>query len=151
MKKLLQKFDSNVIRHLQTWEIPLARLAIFVVYFWFGLLKFLDLSPAASLVEALFQKIIWFMSFQTFYFVFSLAEMAIGIIFLIRGLERLAIFLLGLHLITTVLPLFFLPEITWQGFLIPSLEGQYIIKNVLIVVAAVVVGSKLVSAKKHRI
>lgn len=74
--------------------------------------------------------------------------MAIGIIFLIRGWERLAIFLLGLHLFTTVLPLFLLPQITWQGFLIPTLEGQYVIKNILIIAAAIVVGSKIVSVSK---
>ena len=70
--------------------------------------------------------------------------MTIGIIFIIRGLERLAIFLLGLHLVTTVLPLFLLPQIAWQGFLVPTLEGQYIFKNILIVAVAVVIGSKLV-------
>jgi len=89
------------------------------------------------------------MPFSTFYIFFSFFEMAIGVLFLIRGLERLAIFLLSLHLITTVLPLFLLPQITWRGFLIPTLEGQYIIKNILIAVMAVVVGSKLVPISKQ--
>ena len=57
--------------------------------------------------------------------------MIIGILFIVRGLERLAIFLLGFHLITTILPLIFLPQITWQTFLTPTLEGQYIIKNLV--------------------
>jgi len=144
MKSLILKFDSLIINRLRELEIPLARIAIFIVYFWFGLLKLLDMSPAGPLVQTLFERTIWFMPFQSFYFLFSLFEMAIGIIFLIRGLERLAIFLLSLHLVTTVLPLFLLPEIAWQGFLVPTLEGQYIIKNILIVAVAVVVGSKLV-------
>ncbi len=149
MKWLIQKFDLGIINHLRELEVPLARTAIFIVYFWFGLLKLLGLSPAGPLVQALFQKTIWFMQFPTFYFFFSLFEMTIGIIFLIRGWERLAIFLLGLHLLTTILPLFFLPQIAWQGFLVPTLEGQYIIKNILIVAVAVVVGSKLVPMSKQ--
>jgi uncharacterized membrane protein YkgB len=149
MQKLIQKFDIYVISCLRKLEIPLARIAIFIVYFWFGFLKFLGVSPAGPLVLSLFQKTIWFMPFSTFYIFFSFFEMAIGVLFLIRGLERLAIFLLSLHLITTVLPLFLLPQITWRGFLIPTLEGQYIIKNILIAVMAVVVGSKLVPISKQ--
>lgn len=148
MKGLIQKFDLGIINRLRELEVSFARTAIFIVYFVFGLLKLVGVSPAGPLVQALFQKTIWFMSFPTFYFFFSLFEMAIGIVFLIRGWERLAIFLLSLHLFTTVLPLFLLPQIAWQGFLIPTLEGQYIIKNILIVVAAIVVGSKLVPISK---
>jgi len=146
---LIQKFDIYVISCLRKIEVLLARTAIFIVYFWFGFLKLLGVSPATPLVQALFEKTIWFIPFPTFYFFFSLFEMAIGILFLIRGLERLAIFLLSLHLVTTVLPLFFLPQITWQGFLVPTLEGQYIIKNILIAAMAVVIGSKLVPIAKQ--
>ena len=84
------------------------------------------------------------MPFTAFYTLFAVFEVAIGLLFLVRGLERLAIFLLGLHLITTMLPLIFLPQVTWQTFLVPTLEGQYIIKNILIAAIAVVIGSKLV-------
>lgn len=88
------------------------------------------------------------MPFSVFYALFSVFEITIGILFLLRGFERVAIFLLGLHLITTALPLIFLPHIAWQALLVPTLEGQYIIKNVLIVASAVVIGSKLVPIAK---
>jgi len=84
------------------------------------------------------------MPFPVFYNVFSVFEVLIGCLFLIRGLERIAIFLLGLHLVTTILPLFFLPQVPWKAFLVPTLEGQYIIKNVLIAASAIVVGSRVV-------
>ena len=117
------------------------------MYFWFGLLKLLGVSPAAPLVQALFEKTITFMLFAAFYTIFSVFEVVIGLLFLVRGMERLAIFLLGLHLIATVLPLVFLPQVAWQGLFVPTLEGQYIIKNILIAASAVVVGSKLVPIK----
>ncbi len=148
MEKLIQKFDIRIISRFQKLEVPLARIAIFIVYFWFGLLKLFGVSPATSLVQALFEKTIQFMPFATFYTLFAIFEVAIGLLFLVRGLERLAIFLIGLHLITTILPLIFLPHIAWQAFLVPTLEGQYIIKNVLIAASAVVVGSKLIPIKK---
>lgn len=147
MRKLLQEFDAGVISHLQKLEVPFARTAIFIVYFWFGTLKLLGLSPAGSLVQSLFERTISFISFNPFYVLFAIFEMSIGLLFLKRGLERLAIFLIGLHLIMIVSPLFLLPHMTWQGFLVPTLEGQYIIKNVLIAAAAIVVGSKLIPIK----
>lgn len=150
MPELIQKFDWYLISRLRKLEVPLARMAIFIVYFWFGFLKFLGVSPAGALVQELFQKTVWFMPFPTFYIFFSFFEMGIGLIFLVRGWERFAIFCLCLHLFTTILPLFLLPHIAWQGFLIPTLEGQYIIKNILIVAAAVVVGSKLVPINNRR-
>ena len=143
MWELIQRSDVQIINRFRKWEIPLMRAAIFIVYFWFGFLKLVGMSPAAPLVQALFEKTITFMPFTLFYALFSAFEMVIGILFLMRGLERLAIFLVGLHLATTILPLIFLPHIAWQAFLVPTLEGQYIIKNVLIAAIAVVIGSKL--------
>ncbi len=145
---LIQKIDYKIITLFQKLEVPLARTAIFIVYFWFGFLKILGLSPATPLVRALFEKTIPFPNlFPIFYTFFSLFEVAIGVLFIIRGLERLAVFFLGIHLITTILPLIFLPHLTWQAILVPTLEGQYILKNILIAASAIVVGSKLIPIK----
>lgn len=130
-----------IIRRLQSLELPLARIAIFIVYFWFGALKLLGLSPATFLVQELFLKTIAFRPFSAFYILFSLFEILIGILFLVRGCERLAVFLIWIHLMIIVLPLFLLSQRTWQAFLVPTLEGQYIIKNILIAAVAVVVGA----------
>lgn len=144
MLKLIQKIDPHIISCFRKYEIVLARFAIFVVYFWFGFLKIIGFSPATPLVQALFEKTINFMPFSTFYICFAVFEVAIGILFLVRGLERLAILMLGLHLITTAMPLVLLPQIAWQGFMVPTLEGQYMIKNILILASAVVIGSRLI-------
>jgi len=40
-------------------------------------------------------------------------------------------------MLMTFLPLFILPEVTWSGFLVPTLEGQYIIKNIVIIATAI--------------
>ena len=148
MNGFITQTDPKIINFLKKLELPLARFSIFIVYFWFGFLKILGLSPAGPLVESLFEKTINFMPFDTFYMLFSGFEVVIGILFLIKGLERVAILFIALHLVTTILPLFFLPHITWQGFLVPTLEGQYIIKNVLIAALAAVIGSRLIPMSK---
>ncbi len=60
----------------------------------------------------------------------------IGILFLIPRAERVVLPLLAVHMITTAGPLLMLPQETWSAFMVPTLEGQYIIKNVVIIAAA---------------
>jgi uncharacterized membrane protein YkgB len=117
--------------------VPLARFALFIVFFWFGFLKVLGLSPAGPLVHSLFDQTINFMAFNTFYMLFALFECLIGILFLIKGAERIVLPLLLFHMGTTALPLFYLPHTTWQSFMVPTLEGQYIIKNLVIIATAI--------------
>ncbi len=143
MKRQIQSFDYTVLGFLKKYNILLARLALFVVYFWFGVLKLLDLSPAQPLVQSLLEKTLPFISFQNFIILFALFEMLIGVLFLVSGAERLVMALLALHLVTTCLPLILLPQITWAGFLAPTLEGQYIIKNILIIALAFVIVSRI--------
>ena len=78
-----------------------------------------------------------FFTFDVFIIILAIVEVTIGILFLIPKTERIAVVMLVLHMFTTILPLFLLPEIVWQGFLIPTLEGQYIIKNIVVVALAI--------------
>ncbi|MCD8494773.1 MAG: hypothetical protein LRY41_00585 [Candidatus Pacebacteria bacterium] len=112
------------------------RISLFVVFFWFGILKVIGVSPANTLVEKLFEQTIPFISFGTFFIMFGIFECVIGILFLVRGLERVVIPLLLVHMVTTFGPLVWLPTESWQGFLVPTLAGQYIIKNLVIIAVA---------------
>ncbi len=133
----IYRLDHNLIHFFRRISVPTARIALFVVFFWFGFLKLIGLSPAGPLVHALFDQTINFMAFNTFYFLFAAFECLIGILFLIKGAERIVLPLLLFHMGTTVLPLFFLPDSTWQSFMVPTLEGQYIIKNLVIIATAI--------------
>lgn len=128
-------------------SIPLSRIAIFVIYFWFGFLKLFDLSPANPLVESLLHKTLPYVSFNQFIIFLGLWEMVIGIIFLIPKLEKVAITTLVLHMTTTFMPLFLLPSIAWKSFLVPTLEGQYMIKNLITLALAVNIVSQAKSNK----
>ncbi len=132
----ISKIDANLIHFFRRVSVPLARFGLFIIFFWFGVLKVIGLSPASGLVERLFENTVPWMSFGAFIICFGLFEMLIGILFLIRGVERIVIPLLLIHMITTMMPLFLLAGETWSGFLTPTLEGQYIIKNIALIAAA---------------
>lgn len=140
-RRVIEMFDVFVLEYFRQIEVPLARIALFVVYFWFGALKAAGMSPAAPLVQELYLQTVAFIPFPTFYGMFAVFEMAIGVLFLLRGAERLAVISTAVHMAMAALPLFVLPDTAWTGFLVPTLEGQYIIKNVMVIALAVVVGA----------
>jgi uncharacterized membrane protein YkgB len=152
MRKALEKVDFEIISTLRKISMPLARFALFTVFFWFGILKIIGTSPANPMVMDLMNATLPFMTWEVFIILFSIYEMIIGITFLIPRLERLAFVLLIPHMVMTILPLIFLQSMTWQSFLTPTLEGQYIIKNLVIIALAVGVVAHLhpLSLKKGK-
>ena len=139
----LRNIDEHAILFFRRVAIPVARFGLFVTFFWFGILKIFGLSPASGLVEELFNRTIPFVDFGSFLTAFAVLEIIIGILFLIKGAERVVIPLLFFHMATTTLPLFVLPQVTWLAPFVPTLEGQYIIKNILIVAAGIFIAANL--------
>lgn len=140
----ISHIDHEVIRFFRRISIPLARVSLFVIYFWFGILKVLGYSPATSLVYSLYEKTISsYVPFHAFFIGFALFECLIGTLFLIKGAERIVIPLLLIHLFTTILPLILLPHEIWTHWFVPTLEGQYIIKNLALITAAIAIAAHL--------
>lgn len=138
----LDHLDRRISGFMGRWGVPALRWALAVIFVWFGLLKPLGLSPAEDLVRA---TVSWLPPFEpgTWVLVIGWWEVAIGLTFLHPKTVRLAIALLFLQMVGTFLPLVLLPELAWQEGRIPyalTLEGQYIVKNLLILAAALVVG-----------
>ncbi|MBR9692878.1 hypothetical protein GOV07_03000 [Candidatus Woesearchaeota archaeon] len=129
------RLDKNICSWMEIHGHRLLRYALAAVFIWFGALKPLGLSPAQGLVE---NTVYWFGPW--FVPILGVWEVAIGICLLYRPLIRIGIALMALQMAGTFLPLILLPGITWQGFLTPTLEGQYIIKNLVLITAAIVVG-----------
>ncbi len=140
----ISKTDASIIHFFRKISLPTARISLFVVFFWFGLLKALGLSPAGALVHGLFDSTLGgLMTFDTFYIGFALFECLIGILFLFKGAVRIVIPLLFIHMIMTFLPLVFLPGDSWQAPFVPTLVGQYIIKNLVLIAAAIGIAAHL--------
>ena len=133
----IQNFNKMIVDKCISWVMPFSRFAIFLIYFWFGALKvFAENGAANPLVVGLLGKTMPFFPPDLFLTLFGIFEMIIGLTFLFPKFNRLGILLLAFHMITTIIPLVLMPQFTWQGFLIPTLEGQYIVKNILIVALA---------------
>ena len=136
LRNINKLFDNLVFPLIKNNYVWFARITFFIIYFWFGILKIFDTSPANPLVAALQEKTLTFLTFEQFIVMFSIYEMVIGILFLVPKLTKVAFILFILHMGMTMMPLVLLPEVSWQGFLIPTLEGQYMIKNLVLIALA---------------
>jgi uncharacterized membrane protein YkgB len=116
--------------HFVNW---FARWSLFIVYFWFGILKIFNLSPANPLISALLERTLPFVTFEQFIVLLGIFEMVIGVLFLVPKLQKVVLVLFGLHLVMITAPFVLLPTIAWQRWFVPTLEGQYMIKNILMV------------------
>tara|TARA_Y100001936_G_C15681776_1_gene461457 strand:- start:46 stop:426 length:381 start_codon:yes stop_codon:yes gene_type:complete len=109
-----------------------------MIFIWFGLLKPLGISPAQELVE---NTVYWFDDKATFVNFLGWWEVVIGFTMCVRPLIRISIFLLFLQMPGTFLPLVLLPEVCFTDFPYGlTLEGQYIVKNMIIISSALVIG-----------
>ena len=134
------EIDAAIAGAMDRWSIPVLRVAVSVVFIWFGALKVFDVSPAADLVS----RTVYFFPPEVFVPILGVWEVVIGICLLYRPLIRLGIFLLFLQLPGTFLPVILLPEVVFQTF--PhalTVEGQYIAKNLVIIGAALVIGGSV--------
>ncbi len=131
--------------------IWLNRISLFVVFFWFGALKILKISPAEQLVTHLHQNTIArFINIDSFLLLLGSFECLLGLLWLFPKLTRLAFYIFILHMFTTFLPLLYLPNDTWQNTMVLTLTGQYIIKNLVLIASSLTIYNFSISDKKNR-
>jgi len=133
----IKNIDKHIIEWLRVSFLPLARIAIFIVYFYFGILKLFGQSPASALGYALTAKTIGLTHYSLAFNILAIYECTIGVLFLFPKATRVVIPLLLMHMVIVCSPLFLVPDQAWTGLFIPTLEGQYIIKNVAIIALAI--------------
>ncbi len=75
--------------------------------------------------------------YEQLFMLIGLFECVIGVLFLIPKATRIVMPLLLVHLAIVCAPLVLVPEYTWQSPFVPTLEGQYIIKNIVVVAVAI--------------
>lgn len=144
----IKSFDRAFISFAQKYYGPLARVAFFIIFFYFGVLKLLELSPADQLARALVNNTVGAQYFDTLFVLLAVYECVIGILFLFPKYTRLAVFLLFLHLPLVTSPLLLAPDEVWRSVFVPNLEGQYVIKNIALVVLALGLVSRTKPIKK---
>ncbi len=136
-KERFDQVDRRIADTMDRLGIPTLRVALGIVFIWFGGLKVIGGSPAADLVAAT----VYVVPPEQFVPILGVWEVLIGLCLLYRPLIRVGILLLFLQMPGTFLPIVLLPEVVFVTF--PhelTVEGQYIIKNLVIIGAALVVG-----------
>ena len=138
---LEREFD-RVDRAITGWMarngLTFLRIALGIVFFWFGALKlFPGLSPAEDLVV----ETVTFIPDDIFLPVLAVWEMLIGLGLIFGIFMRVTLLLLFLQMPGTMLPLVVKPDAVWTSFPFGlTLEGQYIVKNLVLIGAGLALG-----------
>lgn len=133
---ILENFDSNFIQFAKRHYAWLARVSLFVIYFYFGFLKLIGVSPANDLALGFAAKMGMGAVAHELFLVLAFVECVIGIVILFPRLTRIALFLMFGHMLLVCAPIVLYAEAVWQAPFVPNLEGQYIIKNAALVALA---------------
>ena len=150
LPKRLDPIDICITAWMAHRGVTFTRIALGVVFLWFGGLKFVPgWSPAADLAARTISRL----SFDLVGPAVSLPLLAtweclIGLGLLSGRFLRATLLLLFLQMPGTMLPLLFFPTETFTVFpYAPTLEGQYIIKNLVLIGAAIVIGATVRGGK----
>jgi uncharacterized membrane protein YphA (DoxX/SURF4 family) len=147
MKAVAARFDAldaRITRWMARYGLLILRISLGVVFFWFGVLKFFPgMSPAHDLAARTIEKL----SFGTVHSNVSVPMLAtweclIGLGLLFGVFMRATLLLLAVQMAGTLTPLVLFPSQVFTRIpYAPTLEGQYIIKNAVLISAAIVLGA----------
>jgi uncharacterized membrane protein YkgB len=141
---LLVRIETRSVEWKARNGLNILRVALGLVFVWFGVLKFVKGISSAEIIAG---KTILKLTFGYVKPAFSLPflavwECTIGLGLLFKRWLSLTLLLLYLQMLGTFLPLFFFPHETFNhSVLVPTLLGQYIIKNIVLLSSSVVIGA----------
>ena len=145
-----RRIEQRSVEWMAANGITLLRISLGVILFWFGALKFIPAgSPAAALAAATIGKLTFgLLDGRAALLLLAVWETAVGIALVAGICLRAAIGLLLLQMAGTLTPLALFPSLTFTSFpLAPTMEGQYILKNLVLISAAIVVGASMRGGK----
>jgi uncharacterized membrane protein YkgB len=141
---------TRVEARLTEWmtrnSVPLLRWSLGGVFLWFGLLKFFpNVSPAQSLAgETMACLSGGLLSSSTSVLILAVWETLIGVGLIAGRFLRATLALLWLQMLGTFTPFLLFPDLCFQAApFVPTLEGQYILKNVVLLSASVAIAASL--------
>ena len=140
----MDRLDLIIVQWLARYSLPFLRIGMGIVFLWFGALKFFPgLSPATDLAVRTIDVLTFgLIPGNISLILLATLETAIGAGFLTGRYMRLTLALLVFQMAGTLTPLTLFPREAFMVFpYAPTLEGQYIIKNLVLIGAGLVIGS----------
>ena len=138
------QIDLRLTRWMARYGILLLRISLGLVFLWFGFLKFFPgVSPAEELVTNTINRLSFgLIPPATAAFLVATLETLIGLGLITGVAMRLTLLLLAFQMVGTAMPILLFPDQVFQIVpIVPTLEGQYIIKNLVLVSAGLVIGA----------
>jgi uncharacterized membrane protein YkgB len=139
VRRYWTRLDRTLITFMRAQGVRLLRVALGIVFVWFGALKVAGVSPVGELVA---QTAYWVRP-QIFVPLLGMWEVVVGLGLLFAVALRLILFLFWLQMAGTFLVLLLRPELAFQSGnpLLLTVTGEFVIKNLILIAAGLVVGS----------
>jgi uncharacterized membrane protein YkgB len=131
--------DEALTGWMDRHGVTLLRISLAIVFIWFGALKVIDKSP----VEQLVKDTIYFLPEDEFFVVIGIWEIVVGVGLLVPVMLRLTLALFWLQMAGTFLAFVMAPGLVFQDGnpLLLDVTGEFVIKNLVLVAAGLVIGS----------
>lgn len=137
-----------VITALHRWSIPVLRIALGLVFFWFGALKVLGMSPITPMLRATYPLL----ALPNVTALLGVWELLIGIGLVFKVALRHTFWLMSLHLSGTFLAFFLAPSVFFLhgNPLVLTVNGEFVIKNLVLLTAGLVIVGNQTSPLSQR-
>ncbi len=140
----LDDIDARITSWMAQHGVQLLRISLGAVFLWFGILKYFPgLSPATDLAARTMSTLSFgLVPASVALPLLATWECLIGLGLIFRVFMRATLLLLAVQMVGTLTPLMLFPDEVFTRIpYAPTLEGQYIIKNAVLISAAIVIGA----------
>jgi putative oxidoreductase len=134
----IPELDEFLVAALHRWSIPALRVALGLVFIWFGALKTLGVSPVVEIIQQSYSLL----PLHPLVLILGGWEILIGTGLILKRALRCTLILLCIHLAGTFLALCLAPrQFFLHGLpLLLTVDGEFVIKNVVLIAAGLVIG-----------
>ncbi len=140
MQTIYRQLDQRITNLLRKWAIPLLRIALALVFLWFGALKVFGVTPVTDLVA----NTVYWVDPDWFVPLLGWVEIIVGVGLLLRVALRAVLALFFAQMAGTFLVLIIQPDIAFQDNLFElTVEGEFVVKNLVLLSAGLVIGATI--------
>lgn len=138
--------ENQLVTGMQKYGIDILRVALGIVFLWFGALKLIGASPVKEMIALTYP----FFPQQTFLIVLGVWEAAIGLGLIFKIAPRTTILLLWLQMTGTIFATILSPGLFFQHMnpLLLTKDGEFVAKNLILIAASIAVGGKIIKTRK---
>lgn len=140
MRETFVAIDTLLTKNMQKYGISILRISLSIVFIWFGVLKIIDATPVADLIQSTYP----FLPEPLFIRFLGVWEVIIGVGLLFKLFLRITLLLLWIQMGGIFFGFFVSPSLYLVdgNFFLLNVYGEFVIKNIVLIAASLVVGGK---------